>query len=181
LVTQDDSQISSLLVVEYERLKEEQKVRIGMRDNLIYATLATMAAVIVATLQSDGGPALLLLLPPAAFLLGWTYLANDQKISDIGRYIREHLGPRLTRLAGGEDRVFGWEAVHRDGSRRAGHKVMQLFVDLVAFCVAPLAGVIVAWASGDLPRVLVALSIAEVALLALLAAYIVREVELARS
>ncbi|WP_433378463.1 hypothetical protein ACQPZX_11730 [Actinoplanes sp. CA-142083] len=174
----DEVPIIALLAVEYEKLKEEQRARIGLRDNLIYATLVAMAAVVAALMQSGGRTDFLLLLPPVTFLLGWTYLANDQKISDIGRYIREDLGPRLTALADGEAPVFGWEAAHRVGPRRAGRKLMQLLVDLMAFCLAPLAGVIVAWLDGRLPAMLVALSIAEVALLALLAVHIVREVEL---
>ncbi|MFI5897424.1 hypothetical protein ACIA5D_45765 [Actinoplanes sp. NPDC051513] len=177
-MARDEVQISALLAVEYERLKEEQKARIGLRDNLIYATLVAMAAVVAAMMQSGGRTDLLLLLPPVTFLLGWTYLANDQKISDIGRYIREHLGPRLTSLADDEAPVFGWESAHRVGPRRAGRKLMQLLVDLMAFCLAPLAGVIVAWVDGHLPAMLVALSVAEVALLALLAIHIVREVEI---
>ena len=178
LVARDEVQISALLAVEYERLKEEQKARIGLRDNLIYATLVAMAAVVAAMMQSGGRTDFLLLLPPVTFLLGWTYLANDQKISDIGRYIRETLGPQLASLADEPTPVFGWESAHRAGPRRAGRKLMQLLVDLMAFCLAPLAGVIVAWADGGLPAMLVALSIAEVALLALLAMHIVREVEL---
>ncbi|MDI6103338.1 hypothetical protein QLQ12_32490 [Actinoplanes sp. NEAU-A12] len=177
-MAKDDSRISALLTVEYERLKEEQKVRIGMRDNLIYVTLASMAAVIAAMIQAGGRPGYLLLLPPVTFLLGWTYLANDQKISDIGRYIREQLGPRLTTLAGDDVSVFGWETAHRAGPGRARRKLTQLLVDLMAFCLAPLVGVIAAWINGELPRLLFAVSVVEVALLALLAASIVREVEL---
>lgn len=89
----------SLLVAEYERIKDEQKSRIGFRDNLIYVTLASMAGVIAAALQPRGHSGLLLLLPPASLVLGWTYLVNDEKISAIGRYIRTDLGPRLAEVA----------------------------------------------------------------------------------
>jgi hypothetical protein len=44
------------LLTEYERLKEEQRVRIGVRDNLIYATLASLAGVVVATVTGHGSP-----------------------------------------------------------------------------------------------------------------------------
>ncbi|GDY58781.1 hypothetical protein SVIO_094040 [Streptomyces violaceusniger] len=52
-----------LLILEYEQVKEEQRARIGFRDNLLYATLAAMAAIITFSLQSHGRPELLLLLP----------------------------------------------------------------------------------------------------------------------
>ena len=103
-----------VLLAEYERLKDEQKTRIGFRDNLIYATLASIAAVVAATLSSRGNNALLLLIPPVCLLLGWTYLVNDEKVSAIGRYIRKDLGPRLARRTTlTEAEIFGWETAHR--------------------------------------------------------------------
>jgi hypothetical protein len=82
----DDAIAGKLLISEYEQVKEEQRARIGFRDNLLYATLASMAAIIGLTLQKAGRVELLLLLPPISVLLGWTYLVKDEKISAIGRY-----------------------------------------------------------------------------------------------
>jgi hypothetical protein len=45
--------VGKILITEYERLKEEQKVRIGFRDNLLYVSIAAMASVIAATLRSQ--------------------------------------------------------------------------------------------------------------------------------
>ncbi|WFB11920.1 hypothetical protein LRS74_30765 [Streptomyces sp. LX-29] len=158
-----------LLIVEYEQVKEEQRARIGFRDNLLYATLASMAAIITFTLQNDGQTELLLLLPPATVLLGWTYLVNDEKISAIGRYVREDLGPRLATLAGGQPRgVFGWETAHRSDRRRVSRKRLQLAVDLLIFCAAPAASLIVYWVQGPVNPALFTLSVLEVALIVLL-------------
>lgn len=197
-----DVTLGGLLMLEYERVKGEQQARIGFRDNLLYASLAAMAAVITAVLQSDGRTELLLLLPPVSALLGWTYLVNDEKVSAIGRYIREELSPRLATLAqdreqgsetegghrhGGErgqagDRiqVFGWETVHRTDRRRWSRKRLQLAVDLTTFCGAPLAALLVFWSAGPRGVPLIALSWVELAAIAVLAGQIVVYADLGR-
>jgi hypothetical protein len=168
-----------LLIAEYDRLKEEQQARIGFRDHLIYATLASVAAVIAAVLPADDGPELLLLLPPVSVLLGWTYLVNDEKISAIGRYVREELTPQLASLTTvPAARVFGWEVAHRSDRRRVSRKWLQLAVDLLTFCVAPTAAVVVFWTAGEVPGPLLAVSLAEVATIAILAWQIVSYADL---
>ncbi|WNE94697.1 hypothetical protein PS467_04760 [Streptomyces luomodiensis] len=185
-MTRDDSTdgeaaADRLLIVEYEQVKEEQRARIGFRDNLLYATLASMAAIITFSLQGHGRPELLLLLPPASTLLGWAYLVNDEKISAIGRYVREDLGPRLgTRAAPGRPPVFGWERAHRDDGRRVSRKRLQLAADLLLFGVAPIAALTVYWTSEPVRAVLLAVSVAEVALVAVLAVQIVLYADLRR-
>ncbi|MFJ8001884.1 hypothetical protein ACIQ7D_33080 [Streptomyces sp. NPDC096310] len=151
-----------LLLAEYGTVKDEQKARIGFRDNLLYVTLAVMAAVITAASQTDK-PVMLLALPPVCAILGWTYLVNDQKISAIGAYVRTDLGPRLAAMArAGDDlRVFEWETAHRSDAGRTSRKFIQCLVDLGAFCVVPLGGLTVYWASGRTSGLLLGLSAAE--------------------
>jgi hypothetical protein len=163
-----------LLIVEYERIKEEQKARIGFRDNLLYVTLTAMAAVIVAAVPGRQGPAMLLLLPPVSAILGWTYLANDAKISEIGHYIRSELAPRLATMAQTADPVFGWETAHRGVPHRRSRKLMQLTIDLITFFAAPVAALVVFWTEASPSPALVAVSLAETALLLVLAAQILR-------
>ncbi|MCQ8827959.1 hypothetical protein [Streptomyces malaysiensis] len=175
-----DAVTGRLLILEYEQVKEEQRARIGFRDNLLYATLAAMAAIITFSLQSRGRPELLLLLPPASALLGWAYLVNDEKISAIGRYVREDLGPRLTALVPGRPAVFGWERAHRDDGRRISRKRLQLAADLLLFTVAPTAALIVYWTTEPVRAVLLAVSVAEVVLISVLAVQIVLYADLRR-
>jgi hypothetical protein len=182
----EDVTVGGLLVAEYQQVKGEQQARIGFRDNLLYATLASMAAVIAAVLQRDGQTALLLLLPPVSMLLGWTYLVNDEKISAIGRYVREELAPQLATLTKGQKQgtghvlVFGWEVAHRSDRRRLSRKWLQLAVDLTAFCVAPVAAVVVFWAAGPSRLPLVAVSAVELAAIGVLAVQIVLYADLGR-
>ncbi|MER6139973.1 hypothetical protein ABT174_07925 [Streptomyces sparsogenes] len=176
----EEAVVGRLLIVEYEQVKEEQRARIGFRDNLLYATLASMAAIITFSLQGGGRPELLLLLPPASVLLGWTYLVNDEKISAIGRYVRQDLGPRLTALVPERPRVFGWETAHRDDHRRISRKRLQLAADLLLFTVAPVAALVVYWTSGPARWPLMGVSVAETLLIAVLAAQIVVYADLHR-
>ncbi|MGC4816939.1 hypothetical protein [Micromonospora sp. DT63] len=169
-----------LLLTEYEQLKHEQRTRIGFRDNLIYATLGSMAAVVAAVLSVKDHADLLLLLPVASAVLGWTYLINDEKISAIGRYVRTDLGPRLMALTSDSQPVFGWETAHRSDARRISRKYLQLAVDLGTFVAPPVAALIVFWANGPLSFAFVAVSGIEVAATAVLAWQIVVYADLTR-
>ncbi|MGQ4382962.1 hypothetical protein [Streptomyces sp. SAS_270] len=148
-----------LLLAEYQSVKDEQKARIGFRDNLLYVTLAVVAAVVAAAAQAEQ-TSMLLALPPVCVVLGWTYLVNDEKISAIGTYVRSDLAPRLAGLAQTEV-AFRWETAHRGDRRRASRKVIQCGIDLLAFCVVPLAGLAVYWGGGQVGAGLLALSIVE--------------------
>ena len=130
-----------VLLLEYEQLKKEQSSRIRVRDNLIYASLIAAAAVVSAVLSSHDLRALLLL-PLVSLILGWTYLINDQKISALGHYIRCELSTSVAYLVN-EVSVFGWEEAHRGDRRRLSRKLMQLFVDLLAFCALPFTALMV--------------------------------------
>lgn len=178
--------LGELLLAEYAAVKEEQRARIGFRDNLLYATLAAMAAVVAGALQADSRAQLMLVLPPVSVILGWTYLVNDEKISAIGRYVREELTPRLAGLTEGSEqvggiRVFAWESAHRGDPRRMSRKILQLCVDLLTFCAAPTAAVVVYWAAGPVRVPLLLVSLAELAAVGVLGGQIVRYAELHRA
>ncbi|MFI5527291.1 hypothetical protein ACIA8O_01920 [Kitasatospora sp. NPDC051853] len=177
MTTGEDVSVGRLLVLEYERLKDEQRARIGFRDNLLYATLASMAAVIAVAVQA--GAQLLLVLPPVSLVLGWTYLVNDEKISAAGRYVRDQLAPALGNLSGGQVAVFGWETAHRGDAHRRSRKRFQLGVDLLTFCGAPAAAVVVQWVVARGHTSLYVLSGVELLAVGLLAWQIVRYSDLA--
>ncbi|WP_156727563.1 hypothetical protein [Streptomyces apocyni] len=181
---------SHLLLVEYDHLKAEQRARIGFRDNLLYVTLASMAAIVAAVLQGPSRPGLLLLMPPVCVILGWTYVVNDEKISAIGRYVREHTAPHLEAAAAAATapappaaappftEAFGWERVHRSDAHRRNRKRLQLGADLLAFCGAPLAALAVYWAGEPSHPALLGTSFAETLTILLLAVQIARYADL---
>ncbi|MFJ9869730.1 hypothetical protein [Streptomyces sp. NPDC101165] len=169
-----DVTAGQLLLTEYQAIKDEQKTRIGFRDNLLYVTLTVVAAVIAAAAQAKQ-TAMLLALPPVCVVLGWTYLVNDQKISAIGAYVRGELGPRLAEMVQVQGtEVFKWEVAHRGDARRFSRKVMQCVIDLLAFCVVPLSALVVYWVGDDASTGLVILSVPEAVSVVGLGVYIVQ-------
>ncbi|GAA4674319.1 hypothetical protein [Phytohabitans rumicis] len=170
--------LGEILLMEYERLKDEQIQRIGTRDNLIYATLLSLAGLIAAIVQT-GLPHFLLAVPPVCVVLGWTYLVNDEKVSAIGHYVRRVLAPRLRRLVG--QPVFGWETAHRADRGRVSRKVGQLAVDMLTF-VAPSVGALVVFVALVGPSVAALVPAAlEFVLVGVFATQIVRYADLRRS
>ncbi|MBV2152926.1 hypothetical protein [Kitasatospora sp. SUK 42] len=178
MTPQEQSVSVQVLLAEYTSLKDEQKQRIGFRDNLIYATLASLAAVLAATLQSDGHPERLLLLPPVTFLLGWTYLVNDHKISAIGQYVRDELAPRVADVVEGRHVLFGWEVAHRTDDRRVSRKYLQLAADLLVFCLSSFVAIGLFWAHGGNAGWLIAVSAVEFAGLGVLTYQVVKYADL---
>lgn len=165
---------SAVWLAEYDVIKQEQRARITHRDGLVYTSIASLAAVIAAVISSHS-PALLLVLPPLFFVFGWGYLANDIKVSGIGRYIRSDTAPRLAALSAAEGLVLGWEQALRSGRRRRAHKLMQLLVDLITFCVVPLAALVTFWVLQPFQVGLVLVSGAESLLVLTLAVFVVVE------
>ncbi|GGP85906.1 hypothetical protein [Saccharothrix coeruleofusca] len=168
-----DSAAKDVLLAEYEALKAEQKSRIASRDRMVYVALAALTATVTPVVQQAGGPHLLLLLPVVCVVLGWTHLANDQKITAIGGYLRRHLAPALTAVDEGAARVLTWESVHRHEPLRRLDKVMQLVVDLLVFVVPSLLSTTLYWTSAAVRADLLAVSVAEVLITLAFAARVV--------
>ncbi len=132
---------------EYERMKEEQARRIGFRDNLVYVTLAVIAAMSTAILKPPANYDLALAVPFFTFVLGWTFLINDQKISAIGTYLSATLAGRIHSVLKSSteciectapdsveaEQVFGWEEENRNEPHRKRKKAVQLLVDELTF------------------------------------------------
>uniref|UniRef100_UPI003F499E54 hypothetical protein n=1 Tax=Sphaerisporangium sp. CA-236357 TaxID=3240030 RepID=UPI003F499E54 len=174
-----NDQAVTVVLSEYERLKTEQLARIGVRDNLLYAELASIAG-IAAAVASARILALLLLLPVATTVLGWTYLANDHMVTAIGRYLREDLEPRLAALIDHPGVLFGWERDHRDDRRRRSRKTLQLAVDLTAFTLPPLAALFIVAVTIPMSPLLAAGCLAELAMVATLGWQMVTYADLRR-
>ena len=140
----------NILIEEYKALKSEQLARIKTRDTLLYISLSIFGAIFSYVLfgeDSNEKAIVLLAIPTVSFILGWTYVANDEKVSQIGRYIRLDLTPKIQKIIETtEDKditVFGWESYHRSDSKRGARKKLQIFVDLVAFIVPSIASVVI--------------------------------------
>ncbi len=75
--------------LEYEKLKSEQIERIKQRDAFLNFNIIALA--LVATYASEDGQRTFawLSIPWAATILGAAYVANDEKVSAISRYMRD--------------------------------------------------------------------------------------------
>lgn len=134
-MTQDEK---DFLLKEYEVLKDEQKSRLNFRDQMIYITLGITGTVFSFTLEYVNYQSVLLILPFVSFILGWTYLVNDNKISEIGTYIQTQLIPQMTNTTS----HASWECYHKQTALRGLKKGTQLFVDLMLFCISPMLSIL---------------------------------------
>ncbi|MBO3751952.1 hypothetical protein J5X84_38285 [Streptosporangiaceae bacterium NEAU-GS5] len=169
------------LLSEYDALKAEERQRVGVRGQVLYATLTAVAGIATVT-ATVGRLELLLLLPLATTVLGWTYVTNDHKIAVIGGYVRCRLAPhllgRLEDCSSGID-IFTWEQYHREDPLRCSRQRLQLAADLVAFCAPPLTALALLWLLGPhTPPVLIG-SAAALTAVTVLAAQIIRYAETA--
>lgn len=135
---------------EYSELKDEQRTRLAIRDNLGYATWAAIGLVLAAGRVTNQAlsPQWWLALPLVVGVLGWTRFQNDVKISGIGRYIQADLAPKVAAMVG--EPVFGWESALRAPS--AGRKLRQagqLAADLALYAAVPAVALGAFWASSS--------------------------------
>ncbi|MFF5283051.1 hypothetical protein [Streptomyces sp. NPDC013171] len=164
MVSNGETSERAMLLAEYAQIKDEQRARIGFRDNLLYVTLAAVTALTAVALQTKH-PQLLLALPVVCIVLGWTYLVNDEKISAIGRYIRTELAGQLASGTSTGAPAFGWETFHRSDTKRVSRKVIQTIVDLTAFLFTPFSALVAFWCSSTDSALLTTGSILEAVML----------------
>lgn len=131
-------------LTEYKELKQEQRMRMTSRDNLGYWIFPALAVVGGVALSGPGRQPLLLLLPLVCIALGWAYLGNDTKVTQIGNYIRIELAP-LVRESDDEPMPFGWERYHRQARLRGLAAATHPLINLAVFC-APAWAVLAAFA-----------------------------------
>lgn len=131
---------------EYIKLKDEQIQRMRFRDNLLYVTLAAFGGIMSYAVIEASHYYAFLVLPWVCFIFGWTYLVNDQKISAIGKYVREELSDKIEIITAAEkNSLLGWEVAHRSDKRRVSRKIFQLIVDETTFFISGLVALGFFW------------------------------------
>jgi len=137
----------SILLEEYKALKSEQLERIKTRDNLIYISLGIFGAIFSFAMYKGivnmgDRSIVLLLMPTVSLVLSWIYISNDEKVSQIGKYIRKELIPKIKELLDTNDSIiFGWETYHRSDYKRITRKVMQVTIDIIAFALPAIVSI----------------------------------------
>jgi hypothetical protein len=80
--------------------------------------------------------------------MGWTYLVNNEKISALGRYVRDKLSNGLAKALGIDENttemawIFGWETEHRSDKCRKRRKIEQLVIDEIIFVLSGIGALI---------------------------------------
>lgn len=123
----------NILLAEYNSLKMEQLERIKVRDNLIYLSLGSFGALFsFAIIQSQFY--VTVLLPIVSFVLAWVYISNDSKVSQIGRYIQNHLSKQVNK----ELKItyaFDWENKFKITKTRKLKKIFQFLTEIMTFII----------------------------------------------
>ena len=83
----ENNVLFKIYMEEYSKLKDGQRSRIGFRDNLIYVTLVSIGAILSYAIRDPKNYYVFLILPLSNFVLVWTWLLNDEKITSIRKYI----------------------------------------------------------------------------------------------
>lgn len=132
------------ILKEFEKLKDEQNKRIEFRDQMIYLTLAAIGAVFSFALGNPKLTVTLLVLPFVCLIMGWTYLANDLKITQINSFIKITLLDELNKhlVAGPVDISKSWESFVLKDKTRFSKKKVQLIIDLFTFILPAVVAVI---------------------------------------
>jgi hypothetical protein len=156
--------ITPLEVAQYEQLKAEQRDRMKIRDRLPYVTFVALGGAIALSVSGSGivRSSVFLAVPLICLILGWTFLRNNDKIAEIGRFIRETY-PECR-----------WESYRFGINGRRRKKIIQLIVNLIQFVVIGYIALGVFWSSLNIGIMSGLASGVEVILLAILAVEFIR-------
>lgn len=126
---------------EYGKLKDEQLKRIEFRDHMIYLTLIALGTVFAFCLEKPQYNIAFLVLPFFCIIMGWTYFANDRKVSAIGDYINDNLVPKIVAITN-QPISDGWESLRKTDPNRQFRKWFQFLIDISLFCLSSAASII---------------------------------------
>lgn len=118
-----------LTVAAAEWGKKEQIERIKTRAQLTAGALGSMFLIAAGAFQNH---TVLLAFAPVGAVLGWLWLGEDRKITDIHVHLADVIAPILTRYTGGRD-VLLWEIAVLNRPRRLSSKLIDLALMLLLY------------------------------------------------
>jgi hypothetical protein len=125
--------LTNVLLLEYEKIKDEQRTRISIRENLFYIALVVVGATFSALLTLSELAFGYLAVTPVMFIISNAYYYNDEMISRTNTYIRESLAPRLASTTGlKREELFQWEGFVRR-THRVRRRVYQFVANLILY------------------------------------------------
>jgi hypothetical protein len=135
------SPFTAALLAEYAALKNEQAQRLVVRDTCLFISITANIAIAAAyTQQQIHDNQILLFIPFASTLFFWVYATNDDKITNIRRYIVDQLLPNIPVADESSKKIiFGWEYLRRGWSvNRLFSKITRLLAVWLTFSGASL-------------------------------------------
>lgn len=112
-----------------------------VRDTCLFISITANIAIAAAyTQQQIHDNQILLFIPFASTLFFWIYATNDEKITNIRRYIVDKLLPNISAFDENSKKiVFGWEYLRRSWSlKHLFSKIARLLVVWLTFSGASL-------------------------------------------
>jgi hypothetical protein len=82
------------VTAEQAALKAEQLERIKQRDSFLNLNIVAVGVVTAIAVQGQRQAGAWLVIPWITVILGWAYLANDDKVTAIARHLADSLDPR---------------------------------------------------------------------------------------
>jgi hypothetical protein len=147
-----EDKLVKIYISEYTKLKDEQLKRISFRDVTIPLSVFFISAPLLSIVFARGessivyGHYLFLLIPWLCVALGWAYISNDEKISTLGDYFREHLRKKIAvtdEFTKEEiNTLFGWEDFHKEDTHKVARKWSQYVVNQLIFVVSGFVAII---------------------------------------
>ena len=124
----------ALTTAAYTALKAEQSSRISLRDNYGLTYAASLATLFFGN-HTTKNTAVLLVVPPVAFIGLHAYASNDQRVSAIRAFLRNNLPSSLAR---------DWEAGHHEPGLVASMRgILRLIVSMLLFAGPAIVSVVV--------------------------------------
>lgn len=123
-------------------LRAEQLERIKQRDGFLNLNVVAVGTVGAISLSSPGRLPAILLIPWATAILGWAYVANDDKVTALGRH--------LYGILPAHQQAQSWEAGTKGYLPGAVRRSAEVIVFFLSFVVPTPASILI-FARADRP------------------------------
>ena len=123
-------------------LRAEQLERIKQRDGFLNLNVVAVGTVGAISLSSPGRLPAILLIPWATAILGWAYVANDDKVTALGRHLYGVLPTH--------QQTQSWDAGNKGYLPAAVRRSAEVIVFFLSFVVPTPASILI-FARSDSP------------------------------
>lgn len=145
----------SLIIAEYQALKEEQSARITLRETALYFNVGIFLSFVAVIYSVNDGSHLsyFVLSSYVSSIMFWVYFNNDYYVNTIRLYIEADLfdiaksiytAPTAdgdNSISSDEMQPFSWERSHRRAPKSWLHTPAKIFALFLSFSAPAIAGI----------------------------------------